>query len=107
TFIATDREMPARSRCLTAERLKSWSRSPGQRGLYTTYAPPSPTRGDRHGPSVGGDALHAEVATSPVSSMPREQLRRNLSTQCRTGVSAATTHPSKSKHSTPAGHRSL
>src|SRR5438094_209337 len=76
-------------------------------GLYTTYAPPSPTRGDRHGPSVGGDALHAEVATPPVSSMPREQLRRNLSTQCRTGVPAATTRPSQSNHSTPAGRRSL
>ena len=35
SFIATDREMPARSRFLTAERRRSWSRSPGRpRNLY-------------------------------------------------------------------------
>jgi hypothetical protein len=30
SFIAAEREMPARSRFLTAERLRSWSRSPGR-----------------------------------------------------------------------------
>ena len=30
SFIATEREMPARSRFLTAERVRSWSKSPGR-----------------------------------------------------------------------------
>jgi len=30
SFIATDREMPARSKFLTAERRRSWSKSPGR-----------------------------------------------------------------------------